>query len=162
MDDEEKPDVFSELIIAKWRDRFFAWLIDFILISLLLGILFAIVTASQNFVFTETWFYSEGYTYLPTSLVFFAYWIILESKNGQSIGKKVLKIKTTNMNGDVPDFKSILISSFGKAFILPFDVVLGWIFTNQKRQRIFNKFSDTLVIKIETDDEPENISYKKD
>jgi hypothetical protein len=56
-----------------------------------------------------------------------------------------------------------MISSFGKTFLLPLDVVLGWIFTNENRQRIFNKIGDTLVIKIKnTEGNKENIKYKKD
>ena len=55
-----------------------------------------------------------------------------------------------------------MISSFGKAFLLPLDVVLGWIFTNENRQRIFNKIGDTIIIKIKPIEEKENIRYKKD
>ncbi len=44
--------------------------------------------------------------------------------------------------------KTAVIESFGKAFLLPLDVILGWIFTNNKRQRIFNRASNTIVIKI--------------
>lgn len=151
----------STVVIAKWRDRFFAWVIDFIIITILVGVLFVLVTPT-NYQFSESWLYSEGFTFIPTSLVFFAYWVILETKSGQSIGKKALKLKTTDIHGCAPDLKSILISSFGKSFLLPFDLVLGWIFTNQKRQRVFNKFSDTIVIKIKTNGEPENINYEKD
>jgi hypothetical protein len=42
-------------------------------------------------------------------------------------------------------------------------VILGRIFTNQKRQRIFNRLGKTIVIKVEeVDEETKNISYKKD
>jgi len=67
------------------------------------------------------------------------------------------------LKGQKPDLKSIIISSFGKSFIIPIDVILGWIFTNQKRQRIFNRLGNTIVIKIEpAEPEQENISYKMD
>ena len=82
------------------------------------------------------------------SLLFFAYWTYFESTNsGQSIGKKLLKIKTTNLAGHVPNIRNVAIQSFGKAFLLPIDVFFGWIFTNEKRQRLFNRASDTIVIK---------------
>ncbi len=56
-----------------------------------------------------------------------------------------------------------MISSFGKTFLLPLDMALGWIFTNENRQRIFNKIGDTLIIKIKNPEENnENIRYKKD
>ena len=75
-----------------------------------------------------------------------------------------MKIKTTDLSGKRIDIKSAAIESFGKSFLLPIDVVLGWIFTNNKRQRIFNKISNTLVIKLTQGEEPtpENIRYTKD
>ncbi|MBM2819813.1 MAG: hypothetical protein HW410_1495 [Nitrosarchaeum sp.] len=96
-------------------------------------------------------------------IVFFAYWTILEYSYGQTIGKKILNLKVTNIYGKSPDLKGIIISSFGKAFLLPIDVLLGWIFTNDKRQRIFSKLGDTLIIKIKNPEEnKENIKYKRD
>ncbi len=42
-------------------------------------------------------------------------------------------------------------------------MILRLIFTNQKRQRIFNKIGDTIVIKIkDIENDSENIKYKKD
>jgi hypothetical protein len=49
--------------------------------------------------------------------------------------------------GNLPSAKTAAIQSFGKAFLLPIDVFFGWIFTNDKRQRLFNRASDTIVIK---------------
>jgi hypothetical protein len=67
------------------------------------------------------------------------------------------------MDGKRSDLKGIIISSFGKTFLIPVDVILGWIFTNEKRQRIFNKIGDTLVIKIKNSEENNvNMKYKKD
>jgi hypothetical protein len=56
-----------------------------------------------------------------------------------------------------------VLQSFGKAFLLPLDVILGWIFTNDKRQRIFNRASNTIVIKIkENRVVSDSITYLKD
>jgi uncharacterized RDD family membrane protein YckC len=102
--------------------------------------------------------------YLLSSLVFFAYWTYFESTRGQSVGKRLLNIKTTDLSGKKVDIKSAAIESFGKSFLLPIDVILGWIFTNNKRQRIFNKINNTLVIKLTPSKEstPDNIRYTKD
>ena len=105
---------------------------------------------------------SYSFEYPILSIVFILYWLILESKTGQSIGKRALHLKITNLTGGQADIKSIAISSFGKAFLLPIDVIVGRLFINKKRQRIFNKLGKTIVIKIEADDEPENVIYKKD
>jgi uncharacterized RDD family membrane protein YckC len=85
--------------------------------------------------------------YAVQSLLFFVYWLYFESTTGQSIGKKLLKIKTTDLVGNLPNAKNAAIQTFGKAFLLPIDVFFGWIFTNEKRQRLFNRASDTIVIK---------------
>jgi hypothetical protein len=68
--------------------------------------------------------------YVISSIAFFGYWTYLEYTSGNKI-----------------DIKGAAIESFGKAFLLPIDVILGWIFTNNKRQRIFGRISDTIVIK---------------
>jgi uncharacterized RDD family membrane protein YckC len=49
--------------------------------------------------------------------------------------------------GNLAEVRSVAIQSFGKAFLLPLDVLLGWIFTNEKRQRLLSRAADTIVIK---------------
>ncbi|MBA4452393.1 MAG: RDD family protein [Nitrosopumilaceae archaeon] len=160
MSDSEE---FKEILIAKWSDRFIAWLIDFIIISAISGMIFASIFGVTNFEWNENMMFSESTSYIPASLLFFVYWIILEYKGGQSIGKKILHLKVANIDGKPPQLLGVIISSFGKAFLLPIDMILGLIFTNQKRQRIFNKIGDTVVIKIKnTESDSENIKYKKD
>jgi hypothetical protein len=75
----------------------------------------------------------------------------------------ILRIKITDLYGNRANTKSAAIESFGKAFLLPIDVLLGWIFTNNKRQRIFNRLSNTIVIKLKPRDlASENTRYMKD
>ena len=100
--------------------------------------------------------------YIPTSVMFFSYWIILEYKTGQTIGKKMFNLKITNSQGEKPSLMGVVISSFGKSFILPIDMILGLIITNQKRQRIFNKLGDTLIIKIKESNVNSDFKYIKD
>ena len=74
-----------------------------------------------------------------------------------------LKIQTVTLDGKTPDMKNNLINSFGKSFLLPIDLIFGWIFTNEKRQRIFSKFGKTIVIKIKKDEShPQDVTYKLD
>lgn len=159
----ESSSDFSEITIAKWIDRFFAWLIDFCIISIISILIIFSAFGTINYELSEKWILSETTQFIPASIIFFAYWSILEYKKGQSIGKKILNLKVTDMYGRPPDWKGVMISSFGKTFLLPLDVVLGWIFTNENRQRIFNRIGDTLIIKIKDQKEnKENIRYKKD
>ena len=137
-----------EIVLARWSTRFWAWLVDFIIVTVAIEIIFAVAYAPLAF--------NEGIQgnpglgavkYAVQSLLFFGYWLYFESTTGQSIGKKLLKIKTADLGGNLSSAKNVAIQSFGKAFLLPIDVFLGWIFTNDKRQRLFNRASDTIVIK---------------
>lgn len=152
-----------EITIAKWSDRFFAWLIDFLIITIISTLIMFTFFGKIDFEINDKWVWTETTQYMQTSIIFFAYWIILEYKTGQSIGKKILNVKVTNLYGKQADLKGVIISSFGKTFLIPVDVVLGVIFTNEKRQRIFNKIGDTIVIKIKKNEKSNvNIKYKKD
>ena len=152
----------SKIIIAKWTDRFFAWLIDFIIVSIISTSIIFTSFGTIDYEFEEDDFWAESTQYIPTSILFFVYWTILEYKTGQTIGKKILNLKVVNIDGKKPDLKGIMISSFGKSFLLPIDVILGWFLTNAKRQRVFNKLGDTLIVKIKELDDIADIRYTKD
>ena len=150
----------SKIILAKWKDRFFAWVVDFVIISIISTSIFFIsfLYLDDNF---ESFINNDG-MYIPTSVMFFAYWIILEYKTGQTIGKKMFNLKITNIQGEKPNLLEVIISSFGKSFILPIDIIAGWILTNDKRQRVFNKLGNTVVIKIKESDSDSDSKYIKD
>ena len=150
----------SKIILAKWKDRFFAWLVDFVIISLISSSTFFLSFLYLDYNF-ENFITNDG-MYVPTSVMFFSYWIILEYKTGQTIGKKMFNLKITNSQGEKPSLIGVVISSFGKSFILPIDMILGLIITNEKRQRIFNRIGNTIVIKIKKNDDVLNPKYSKD
>lgn len=168
----QQPDI----TLARWGTRFWAWLVDFIIVNVGLGVLYAILSIPMwMYGFTNPnmmsmmsngqWWNTVGgpWSFAVNSLVFFGYWVYMESKTGQSIGKKLLHIKTTNMEGKPADIKSVAFSSFGKAFLLPIDVLLGWIFTNDKRQRLFSRAANTIVIRTrDGTGGNQNITYRKD
>ena len=150
----------SKIILAKWKDRFFAWVVDFVIISIISTSIFFIsfLYLDDNF---ESFINNDG-MYIPTSVMFFAYWIILEYKTGQTIGKKMFNLKITNIQGEKPNLLEVIISSFGKSFILPIDIMAGWILTNDQRQRVFNKLGNTVVVKIKESDSDSDSKYIKD
>ena len=150
----------SKIILAKWKDRFFAWLVDFIIISMISTSIFFLSFLYLNYNF-ENFITNDG-MYIPTSVMFFSYWIILEYKTGQTIGKKMFNLKITNSFGGKPSLLGVIISSFGKSFILPIDIILGLIMTNKKRQRMFNKLGNTLIIKIKESEDNSDFKYIKD
>ena len=152
----------SEIILARWSDRFFAWLIDFIIISSVSTMMIFLSFGSMYYEFDESGMWAENNQFVTVSILFFVYWVILEYKTGQTIGKKILNIKITDINGGKPKLVGVLLSCFGKSFLLPFDVILGLILTNQKRQRIFNRLGDTITVRIKDYPESTNTKYTKD
>jgi uncharacterized RDD family membrane protein YckC len=145
-----------EIILARWSDRFLAWLIDFILVSIALAVLFSAIAFpiwffyynNDDMIAARAYQSIQPLHYIISSAAFVGYWTYFEYTSGQSIGKRVLKIKTVDLSGNRTNVKNAAIESFGKAFLLPIDVILGWIFTNKKRQRIFSRIGDTIVIKL--------------
>jgi uncharacterized RDD family membrane protein YckC len=160
-----------EIILATWGDRFLAWLIDFVLVSIALAVLFSAIAIPIWFFYYDNndmaaaraYQSVQPLHYIISSAAFFGYWTYFEYSSGQSIGKRLLKTKTVDLFGNRIDIKNSAIESFGKAFLLPIDVILGWIFTNNKRQRIFSKISNTIVIKLKNPQlTPNDIKYTKD
>lgn len=140
-----------EIRLAFWGQRFVAWLIDIIII----GIIIAIIRLF-------TWIAWPSYTWLPTSAIppwipfvdfgtsnvlYFAYWTLTEGIYGQSIGKMAMGIRVTRLDGKPAGLSRAALESFGKAFILLIDLIIGLILHPAKRQRIFNYLSGTIVVR---------------
>jgi uncharacterized RDD family membrane protein YckC len=139
----------TQLTLAFWGERFLAWLIDVII----LGIIIGIITLSA-------WVAWPGYVWAPgaphwipffdfgsSNILYFIYWLLMDGMYGQSIGKMIMRIKVTRLNGEPVDMGRAALESIGKAFLLPIDCILGWIFYPKKRQRIFNYLSQTIVVR---------------
>ena len=114
---------------ATWGQRFWAWLIDIVIVGSVTGIMYSS--------------FGPGGSLIP-----FLYWTLLEGSNGQSVGKIALGLKVVRASGKKINFLDAAVQSFGKAFLLPVDLVVGWILFPKTRQRLFNKVSDTVVVKM--------------
>ncbi|WP_336336045.1 RDD family protein [Haloarcula brevis] len=146
------------LYIAAWDDRFLAWLLDVVLVGIVLSALgeaagaFSLVTGSLSF--TSPFAGLNG-------LGLFVYWTVLEGRQGQSAGKVVMNIAVRDERGKAIGYGTAAIESFGKAFLLPLDVLVGWLAYEEEGLRLFNKLSSTIVV--ETDEEetgkPSDVEY---
>jgi len=145
--------VRAQAVLADWGDRFVAWLIDFIIVE-------AFIFIPETLLKWITW---PIYMWLPPlprwmpfaglglrDVTFFLYWMLMEGIYGQSIGKMVMKAKVTRLDGSPVDLGQAAIESLGKAFVLPIDVLVGLIFFQEKRQRLFSYISNTIVVKTPT------------
>lgn len=174
--DDNSPPKPQELVLARWSTRFWAWLVDAVIVNVALGVIFGILSMPMWLygfanprmmapLYGNDWFNGlwGPFSFAVNSLVFFLYWTYMESRyNGQSIGKMLLHIRTTNLEGKQADVKSIAISSFGKSFLLVIDVFFGWIFTNDQRQRLLSRASKTIVIRAEDVGSVQNVRYLKE
>jgi uncharacterized RDD family membrane protein YckC len=136
--------------LAYWGERFVAWLIDVVIIGAIVGLLRALtLVAWPGFVWAPgvpSWipFMDFG----ASNVIYFLYWMLSEGIYGQSIGKMIMRIRMTQMDGRVPNMGQAAIESIGKAFLLPIDVIVGWIFYSKRRQRLFNYLSNTIVVRV--------------
>lgn len=146
------------LYIAFWDDRVIAWFVDVLLVGAILsGIgeaagVFSIVTGSISL--------SGSFAGL-NGLGLFVYWTALEGYQGQSAGKLVVDIAVTDERGDPIGYGAAAIESFGKAFLLPLDVIIGVLAYEEEGLRLFNRLSGTIVVETDedTDSQPDGIEY---
>ncbi len=134
-----------------WR-RGIAQVIDIIIsfiIFTLIGFSFAPVFNGL----THTGFHLTG---LPALIVIFlsgmavlAYFTILESELGQTLGKLVMKIKVVKEDGSSCDYPSSLIRNALRVVDwLPFLYIIGVVFItrSEPKQRLGDLFAGTVVI----------------
>ena len=119
-----------------WWPRFWAWLIDVIILWIVTGVLFSF------------WLDMDFRRYLVHGVIGLIYWAVLESDGRQSIGKRALNIKLVDMKGKNATLGASAGSAFGKAFLLPLDMIIGVLARPGKKQRLFNMASDTTVINV--------------
>ena len=135
-------------MLASWGERFIAWLIDMVVLSLLLS-----------------WMIWPGFYWIPggwgdmvprwipfvdlgfRNIIYFLYWTVLEGTYGQSVGKMAMKIEVVHLDGQAIEMGKAAFQSIGKAFLLPLDCIFGWIQYASRQQRLFNYLSKTVVVK---------------
>ena len=144
------------LHLASWDDRFLAWLIDVILVGAVLSVFGEAAGAFSLFLGGL----SLSAPFLGVNgLGLWIYWTALEGYQGQSAGKMVMKIAVTDRRGEAIDYTTAAIASFGKAFLLPLDVLVGWLFMEDEYVRLFNRLSSTIVVELPEEDDPEDVEY---
>ncbi len=137
--------------LASYGDRFLAFLIDFgvlIVIGIVFGILqFIIIKLNLGIVATLL--------SLLNMVVNIGYFIYLWgfdnplTEKGQTIGKKVMKIKIVKVDGQELGPVDAVLRYIGYA-VSSFVILLGyvWIFVDDQNQGWHDKIAKTLVVKI--------------
>jgi len=152
-----KESVGNRLIIADFGSRFWAFLIDQVIVGLITSTLSSILFFSFGFwdfwgnssISIFPWIFSIG----PSSLLFFIYTFLMEYYYGQTLGKMALNLEVVSENtGEKPLIGDLIISSLGRAFFLPIDLILGRIVKDESQipdlnQRLTQKWSRTVIIR---------------
>jgi len=144
------------LHLASWEDRFWAWLIDFLLVG---AVLSGLGGAGGAFSLSADGFDLTA-PFVGANVGLWVYWTVLEGYQGQSAGKMYMDIAVTDERGDDIDYLTAAIESFGKAFLLPLDVLIGWVGAEEEYVRLFNRLSSTIVIEVpEAETRPADVEY---
>ena len=136
------------LVLATWGERVLAYIID----TMLLGFVLVWFALPGLRIIPHVWG-GDMMNWIPfvdfgfRNVIYFLYWMFMEHAYGQSLGKMVMKIEVTDLDGGRISLNQAAIQSVGKAFLLPLDCLLGWIMYPAKQQRLFNQLSDTVVLK---------------
>lgn len=157
------PAPAKTLHLAKWSSRFWAWLVDIIIVILFLNIVRGILDPFWKLPLLWDYGHWEIVAVGFETIFFFLYWTVMEGfgGRGQSIGKMVMNLKVVNRDGSKISYRSAALESFGKAFLLPIDCLIGWFAMPDTKLRVFNRISNTIVIKTDYK-EPDGVIYVKD
>lgn len=145
-------DAFPQPELARKRSRFAAFLVDLIIFWLIAFVVGRLLGA-QDVIYTETTanqssiqFELTGITALVMLLVWFLQFPLLEGTTGQTIGKKLLKLRVEKR-----DFSAVTVgASFVRHLLLPVDFFfIGLIVAsgNKNRQRLGDLAAQTIVVK---------------
>ena len=141
----------SPIVLANWGRRAIAWFVDYLLINIMIGY-FGLEGIESSLLPTYLLPRLPGIDislWSPLSiLIFFLYWTFSEWYLGRSIGQLLLNLRLVDIKGKNPTLKSAAIQSVGKSLLLPLDCLVGWIYKpyRERRQRLFNHLSNTIVI----------------
>lgn len=123
-----------------------AWLIDVIIIGIFVCLLELLTWfAWEPFSFWHSWF--SLFNFGSGGFIYFLYWTLLESTYGQSFGKMIMHLRVVRLNGGRISLGQAALESVGKAFLLLLDIIIGLALYPNRRQRILNYLSETVVIR---------------
>ncbi len=131
----------TQFPLAPFRMRAFAFLIDLslmVLITALLTLPEALIFFTGNILSIYFLLITLGLTWIYSTL--------LEGFNGQTLGKRIVGLRVARIDGKRMAYDHAAVRNFGKAFLLPFDLAVGYYRKDPRFIRYFDKFAGTIVI----------------
>jgi uncharacterized RDD family membrane protein YckC/DNA-binding transcriptional ArsR family regulator len=129
--------------LADWKKRTAAFFLDFavgFVLFLALPSAFSLVTFQPAALNISVIFFL---------VLFWVYLTLLEGFAGQSLGKLLMRIKVVQIDGKDIYYDRAAIRNFGKVFLLPIDLLVGFRLKDPRFMRYFDKFSGTMVIDLQ-------------
>jgi uncharacterized RDD family membrane protein YckC/DNA-binding HxlR family transcriptional regulator len=142
----EVADVYrkaEQLPLASFKKRVYAFLIDFALMLLITSLILALPEVLSPLFGNLLGLNLSALPFVTLGLLF-VYSTLLEGFNGQTVGKRVIGLKVVRTDGKKLAYDHAAVRNFGKAFLLPFDLLVG--LKHERFLRYFDKFAGTTVI----------------
>jgi len=135
----------STLPLATFKRRALAFLIDFFVT---LAITVLITLPETLSLLTAAGIFRLDITIIVflTLVLLWGYSTLLEGFAGQTLGKRILGLKVVRTDGKRLSYDYAAVRNFGKAFLLPFDLLIGLRLKDERFVRYFDKFAGTTVI----------------
>jgi uncharacterized RDD family membrane protein YckC len=135
----------KDYVPAPYWKRFLAYLIDFFIVGFLVTLPFRKVLSEFDFVSQKN-DPIFGYISLIFVIVIIFYSALLEYKLGQTLGKMLLGISTVSLTDKNLKFSQAFLRNLTKPFSIVFLVDILYMLFKKNHQRLFEVFSNTLVV----------------
>ena len=135
----------STLPLATFERRALAFLIDFFM-TLAITILITLPDALSILTAGGVFRFDINVIVFLTLALLWGYSTLLEGFAGQSLGKRIIGLKVVRIDGKRLSYDHAAVRNFGKAFLLPFDLLIGLRLKDERFIRYFDKFAGTTVI----------------
>ena len=128
---------------SRWL-RFFAWIIDGVVIAVVMFILWLAGLVGADSV--EDFGASDG---LVNAIVGFGYYVALTSAFGATLGKMALGMRVTDADGNRPGFGAVVMREVVGKIVSALVILIGffWILVDDRRQGWHDKIGGTFVVK---------------
>ncbi|MBM4240202.1 MAG: RDD family protein [Euryarchaeota archaeon] len=129
-----------------WLKRLASLIIDAVILTALMwlisALIYPLIIVTNSFILFRYWLLLAG-------LIIIVYFTYLEGKYATTVGKSVLKIKVTALEGKM-GYKKAFIRNLSKIYWFPLivDFLVG-IFAAGPDQRTMDRIAKTLVVNVE-------------
>lgn len=146
-------DKANALPLASFKKRAFAFLIDFFVILtvtvfITLPNAVSLIIARLHDPLAPAPSVDINLFVFLTLALLWGYSTLLEGFAGQSLGKGIVGLKVVRVDGKRLFYDHAAVRSFGKAFLLPFDLLIGLRIKDERFMRYFDKFAGTTVVNL--------------